>query len=125
MPIEQTVHPLDRLVMGTATGELTLRDLIGFSQGLIRSRLMHYRKLIDVTRATPGFSAKELSAFAQVLRTLPIDQPRGPLALVADPKRGEFALLFAALNIDGRPSQVFRDIQEARLWLSRSTVRDE
>jgi hypothetical protein len=125
MPIEQTIHSLDRLIMGVASGVLTLADLAEFTQDLVQARLMHYRKLIDVSRSTPGFSKKELTALAQVLRSIHIDQPRGPIALVADPHRGEFALLFAALNIEGRPCKVFRNIHEARTWLSRCSIADD
>ena len=125
MPIEQTIHPLDRLIIGIATGDLTLPDLAAFTQNIIRANLLHYRKLIDTTHCTPVLSEKELAALAQVLRSVQTDRRRGPLAIVADPNRGELAHLFAALGVDGRPAQVFRNIHDARRWLADKPVQDE
>ena len=48
--------------------------------------------------------------------------PRGPLALVADPNRGELAQTFKALTADDRPVEVFRSIHEARKWLAQFPV---
>ena len=125
MPIEQTIYPLDRLVTGVASGTLTLPDMAKFVQDIIHARLRHYRKLIDVTHSTPGFSRDELSTFAQVLDAIPTDRQRGPLAIVANPQMGEFAHIFAALGVDGPPAKVFRSIHEARAWLLKVPVRDE
>ena len=38
--------------------------------------------------------------------------------LVADPARGQFARLFAAMDVDGRPARVFPSIHEARAWIA-------
>ena len=125
MPIEKTIHPLDRLVFGVGTGDLTLADLARFTEDIVRERLMHYRKLIDATHCTPAFSEKELSAFVQVLNTIGTDRRRGALAIVVDPKRGEIAHIFAALGMNVRPVQVFRSLHEARKWLAGKPVLDE
>jgi len=36
--------------------------------------------------------------------------------------RGEFARIFADLDIDGRPARVFSTIHEARRWLTDLTA---
>lgn len=56
MPLKQTIYPLDRLIVGVATDVLTLPDLASFAQEIIRSRLLHYRKLIDIAHCVPGIS---------------------------------------------------------------------
>jgi hypothetical protein len=115
---------MDRLIVGVATDRLTLPDLATFTQDIVRAGLLHYRKLIDVAHAVPGFTELELTAFVKVLRTVRANGQRGPLAIVADPKRGEFAQFFVALGVDGRPAQVFRSIHEARAWLFTQAVID-
>lgn len=117
MAITQTIDPLARLILGIGSGDLTLTDMATFSRDVIRAGLVHYSKLIDVTGCTPGFTGKELAAFAKVLQEIPTDGPRGALAIVADPHRGEVARIFADLEIDGRPAQVFASIHDARRWL--------
>lgn len=122
MPITQTIDPLARLVLGIGSGELTLTELATFSRDALRAGLMHYSKLIDVTDCTPGFTSAELAVLATVLRENRTDTPRGPLAIVADPHRGEFARLFTGFEIDGRPAQVFSSIHDARRWLREQSA---
>jgi hypothetical protein len=64
----------------------------------------------------------ELLAADQRLRTVTPKGPRGPLALVADPQRGELAQTFKALAADDRPVEIFRSIHEARKWLAKFPV---
>ncbi len=117
MPITVTIHALERMVTGIASENLTVADLASFSQQIRDARVQHYRKLLDVTHCVPAFSEKELAAYAQVLRTANSSDPLGPVAIVADPKRGEAAHAFAALVRSGPAAQVFRDIHSARRWL--------
>jgi hypothetical protein len=125
MPINQTIYPPERLVVGVATGTLTLGEIAKFMEGVIGARATHYRKLIDVTRCTPGFGKEEVAAFAQILSTARKDRQRGPLAIVADSKRGGLAHLFTTLAGDGLSIKTFRSIHDARAWLSLNSVRDD
>jgi len=118
MPIRVTIDHFNRVVLGVGDGVLTIPDLVAFGLEVLKAKVVHYGKIIDVAGSEPDFSRTELLAFAQVVREIRTDPARGPLALVVDPKRGELARLFAGLEMEGRPAQVFRSIHDARRWLS-------
>ncbi len=124
MPIKQTINPLERLVVGVATGTLTMSEIAKFMEGVMSARATRYRKLIDVTDCIAGFGEAEVAAFAQVLSNARKDRQYGPLAIVADPKRGELAHLFTTLAGDGLSAKTFRSIHDARAWLSEQSVSD-
>ena len=125
MPIRSTYYHPDRLVIGVATGRLVLADLVEFARGIAEAKLTHYRKVVDVIDAHPGFSEAELTALAQYIRQYPVGGKRGAIAFVADPNRGELAKLFASLEVDGRPAAVFRSIHDARKWLAATPPPEE
>lgn len=118
MPIRQTIYHPDRVIIGVATGEVTLVDIVGFARAIAEAGLTHYRKILDVVEAKPAFTAEELKAFAQYARDYPIPGKRGAIAFVIGPGRGAFAELFANIEIAGRPAQLFRSIHDARKWIA-------
>ena len=123
MPIHLEVYHPDRIVVGVARGEITLGEFGGFVRDLAQAGVMHYRKIIDVTAAkSSSVGRDELLAADVQLRSLTKDRPRGPLALVCDPNRGELAQTFKALSADDRPVEVFRSLREARAWLAKFPV---
>lgn len=118
MPIRQTIYHPDRVIFGVATGEVTLVDIVGFARAIAEAGLVHYRKILDVAEARPAFTAEELKAFAQYARDYPVPGKRGALAFVTGPATGEFAKLFASIDVAGRPAQLFRSIHDARKWIA-------
>jgi hypothetical protein len=118
MPMRLTVSPLDRLVIGVASGAITVADLVDFVRQLGAGEIHHFRKIIDITAGTPDFSPDELSKFSEGLRTALKDTPRGALAIVASDKTSGLARLFGSVTGDGRPIDVFSSIHEARKWLN-------
>lgn len=122
MPIDMTIDHPNRLVLGVARGVLTLTDMAGFTRDVVAAGLMHYRKLVDVIGAEAGFTEREVAALVQVLRELPVSSKRGPLAMVADPERGDIARMFVDLQVDGRLARVFRSVHDAKRWLAEQRV---
>jgi hypothetical protein len=124
MPIKTLVDRPNRTVLGVCSGTVTLDDLSAFVGDIVRERLFSYAKLIEAADATPRFTARELQVLIQVLGDLRGDAERGPVAIVADPERGEFARFFVDLESGARATEVFRGIHEARRWLrARALVR--
>jgi hypothetical protein len=123
MPIRLTIYHPDRMIVGVASGDVTLEDLVGFFREVLESGTLHYRKLIDVAAATPALSTEELAAFAERIRVSRGERARGALAVVADSNRGQFARFFIGLR-EGQqpPTQVFRSIHEARRWLASTPL---
>jgi hypothetical protein len=124
MPIQMEVYHPDRIVIGVARGEITLEEFGGFVRELAQTGVMHYRKIFDVTEAKSSTVGQdELLAADQRLRAVMGKGPRGPLAVVADPHRGELAQTFKALTADDRPVEIFRSIHDARKWLATFPVK--
>ncbi|TAJ83885.1 hypothetical protein [Reyranella sp.] len=122
MPFKLDIFAPDRIVVGVARGDISATDLAAFVKEMIDAGVLHYRKIIDITSATSSMGQEELSAIAERLRSAPVLKPRGPLAIVADHKRGELARLFMSMTSDKRPVEVFRSIHEARRWLLESKL---
>jgi hypothetical protein len=118
MPIRVTIDQFNRVVIGVGDGVLTIPDLASFGLEVLHAKVVHYARIIDVSQCQPDFSRTELLAFARVARETQTNLPRGPLALVVDPRRGEMAKLFADLAMEGRSVEVFRSIHNARRWLA-------
>lgn len=125
MSIKSSVDHPNRLIYGFFSGPLTLVELAGFAREVVSSGLLHYRKLFHVVEAKPDFTEREMAAMAQVLREQPVKIPRGPMAFVIDPERGDIVKLFASLDVEGRPAKVFRSVHDARKWLGEQPVADE
>jgi hypothetical protein len=124
MPIYLEIYHPDRIAIGVARGEITLDEFGGFVRELAQSGAMHYRKIFDVTDAKSSTVGKdELLAADQRLRTVTPKGPRGPVAVVADPKRGDLAQAFKVLAADDRPVEIFRSIHDARKWLATFPVK--
>ena len=125
MPIRLTIDRPNLLVLGVGSGVVTLPDLATFAKEIIQGGLLHYSKLIDISTSIPGCTEEELTTLAQALREVRTDTPRGPLAIIVDPNRGNFAKFFSELDVDGRPVRIFRSIHDARGWLIEQTTRNE
>ena len=125
MPIRVTIDDFNRVVVGVGDGVLTIPDLVAYGLEVLHANVVHYGKIIDVAGSRPDFTRAELLAFAQVVRETRSDTPRGPLALVIDPKRGDLAKIFIGLDMGGRRAEVFRSIHDARRWLSAEMMEKE
>jgi hypothetical protein len=122
MPFRIDTFHLDRIVIGVARGDLTVPDLQAFYDHLIQTRILHYRKILDVAGARSTMRQQDLAQFAASLKgKLSLKgQPSGGIAIVADPTRADLAVLFARMTSDERPAQVFRSIHDARRWLQEN-----
>jgi hypothetical protein len=125
MPIRVTIDHFNRVVVGVGDGVLTIPDLVAYGLEVLQAKVVHYGKIIDVAGSEPNFTATELAAFAKVVRETRADTPRGPLALVVDPNRGDLAKMFVGLEMGGRRAKVFRSIHEARRWLTAQMTEQE
>jgi len=117
MPFKIDIFAPDRILVGVVRGNLTAAGLMAFVESIDAAGVPHYRKIIDVTSATPSMSTEELTVIAERFRSTPVQRPRGPLAIVADHKLDELARLFMSMTSKERPAEIFRSIHEARRWL--------
>ncbi len=122
MPIQVDVFHFDRLVVAIGSGDVTLPEYGKFIGDLIQQGLIHYRKIIDVTRTDSSvINPQVLLAFDARLREYSKTR-RGPLAIVGKRDGGEGAHEFKVLTSAERPIEVFRSIHDARAWVMRHPV---
>ncbi len=118
MPLRLEVFPPDRILVGVATGAITLEEFRKFLVEVVQRGLLHYRKIIDASLATSTVIGKdELFALEEMLSKAMQGRPRGPLAVVYDPARGQLAHMFKEAASTDRPVEIFRSLPEARRWL--------
>ena len=122
VPIQVDVFHFDRLVVAIGSGDVTLPEYGKFVGDLVQQGLMHYRKIIDVTRADSSvIDPQVLLAFDARLREYSKTR-RGPLAIVGKRDGGEGAHEFKIMTSAERPVEVFRSIHDARAWVMRYPV---
>ena len=122
VPIQVDMFHFDRLVVAIATGDVTLAEYGKFVGDLVQQGLIHYRKIIDVTRTdSSAINPQVLMAFDARLREYSKSR-RGPLAIVVHRDRGQAAFEFKLHTSAERPVEVFRSIHDARNWVMRRPV---
>jgi hypothetical protein len=122
VPIQVDVFHFDRLVVASASGDVTLPEYGKFVGDLIQQGLIHYRKIIDVTLTDSSvITPQVLLAVDARLREYSKTR-RGPLAIVGKRDGGEGAHEFKVMTSAERPVEVFRSIHDARAWVMRHPV---
>ncbi len=119
MPMRITVSRFERLLVGVASGDLTLADLQQFFREIVEGGMVDYRKIVDIAGCNPVVTPQELAAFGAGVRDAHKNKPPAPLAIVAHERQNTTAALFAQLTADVRPARVFRSIHDARKWVQQ------
>lgn len=118
MPVQWTVSHPTRLVIAVAKGSLRLLDIEHYLDGVMTANAMAYRKIFDMTQATPNLSDDELMTLGARIRAYIPLGPIGPLAIVAATQKSyDQARMFVALAEADRPIKIFRELHLARQWL--------
>lgn len=118
MSVQWTVSHPTRLIVAVARGDLGLTDIEEYLDDVVSKDTLAYRKIFDLTHATPKLDDDALMALGARIRAYRALGEIGPLAIVATTQESyEQAHIFAALAEANRPIQVFRDLHEARRWL--------
>ena len=117
MPIQRKISHLDRMVLGVSHGVVSLADIGGFLDAIVKARAQRYRKLFDASEGTSGLSDADIMALAARLHAPPTPKPLGPFAVVARPQREELTRILRPFASLERPMRIFRDIHAARRWL--------
>ncbi len=126
MPVRLEVFHPDRILVAVVTGDVTLQEFRDCVIEIVKSGLLHYRKIFDAARATSSVIGRdELLAMDNMLRSARGNSvARGPLAIVVDHERGELAMAFRQLAAADRPVEVFRSLFEARRWIMTQPTQE-
>ena len=123
MPVQWTVSHPTQLVIAVAKGELRLKDIEDYLDGVVTADAMAYRKIFDATGATIELSEDDMMALGARIRAYIVMGRIGPLAIVAaTDKSYQHARMFVALAVADRPIKIFRELHAARHWLDAQTA---
>ena len=123
MSVQWTVSHPTRLIVAVARGDLGLADIETYLDGVVASQVLGYRKIFDMTDATPQLDDDALMALGARIQAYRSLGEMGPLAIVATTQDSyEQAHIFAVLAEANRPIQIFNDLDEARRWLDGPTA---
>jgi hypothetical protein len=122
MPLQVQVNHPDRMVVGVASGAVTIEDLHHFVEELGRAQAYRYRKLVDLMGGTWALTDEEVEAFCERVRNTPPDRRSGPIALVTTEASESFARMFTELTGGKRPVKIFSSIHPARIWLRQNSL---
>ena len=125
MPIHWTISKPTKLVVAVCKGLLTRKDIEGYLDALVVADVLSYRKIFDMTQATPELPNDDMMALGARIRAYATTGTMGPLAIVAaTPESYERAHMFAALAEARRPIRIFQELHEARQWLDAEKPAD-
>lgn len=115
MPLRFQVDHIQRIVIGVASGDVTLQDVIDFTLEIEKNNAAGYGKIVDVMAGMNRLKPEDFVAYREHMRGRP--RAHGPLALVTGDQNGPLAKLFAQFTAKERPAEVFTSIHDARRWL--------
>jgi hypothetical protein len=123
VPVTWWISHDDRLVLASAEGDISPGSFEEYMSALVAAGAMPYRKLFDVTYATPGaIRLAPLKEFASKVVAFAKQGAVGPLAIfVGSELEQEMAELFARADA-GRALAIFSDRTKAREWLDGLAV---
>ena len=119
MPIYVTVYHLDKMIVGKTEGDVTLADIEGYLDDVVKSRAVPYRKIFDASSGTSVLSPEDVVTLRNKLAEFTQKRDNvGPFAVVTGGNRqGRMADICQTITTANRPMRVFADIQAARQWL--------
>jgi hypothetical protein len=118
MPVQWTVSHPSCLVIAVAKGQLCRQDIETYLDNIVMANALPYRKIFDMTNASPDLSDDDMMALGARIRAYVSLGQLGPLAIVATTDESyQQARMFAALADAQRPLKIFRELHLARKWL--------
>lgn len=125
MPIQWTISHPAKLVIAVCKDVVARQDIEGYLDAVVVADTLAYRKIFDMTKATPQVPDADMMALGARVRAYATTGAIGPLAIVAStPESYERAHLFAALADAKRPLKIFRELHLARKWLDAQAPED-
>jgi hypothetical protein len=122
MPIYISVYHLDKTVIGKTEGDVTLADIEGYLDDVVKARAVSYRKIFDATSGTSALTVQDVETLRATLAEFTRKRRDvGPFAVVAgDERDGRLANICQIATTADRPMRVFPDIHSARRWLDET-----
>ncbi len=118
MSIRWSVDQSRQMLLATAEGEITLKELVEYLDAVVAAGTMPYRKLFDGSQAWSAMTDEEMMVLSVRLRTYHGQGKTGALAIVAAAdKTQNLGRLFGALAAADRRTKIFETFRAARDWI--------
>jgi len=118
MPIYWTIDSKARLTTVVAEGEVSLADAMSLLDAMSGAKVLAYRKLFDGRTATTSMGADDLLTVCAKIRSYHTQGTMGALAMIATADQTVvFARVLGALAAAERPTKLFDNPRQARLWI--------
>ena len=119
MPIYVTVYHLDKMIIGKTEGDVTLADIEGYLEDIVKARAVSYRKIFGASSGTSVLTLSDVEVLQATLAEFTQKRDNvGPFAVVTGGNReGRMANICQAASGAERPMHVFADIHAERQWL--------
>src|SRR6266851_1679511 len=116
MPIYVTVYHLDKMIIGKTEGDVTLDDIEGYLDDIVKARAVPYRKIFDASSGTSVLTPDDVVTLRNKLAEFTQKRDNvGPFAVVTGGNRqGRMANICQTITNANRPMRVFADIHSAR-----------
>jgi hypothetical protein len=119
MPLSWKIAPLERMVVCTAEGTVTLSDMLAYFRALDQAGAFPLQKIFIATAGASGLSREDIGVLANELQSRRKTSPFGEVAVVAGASRNaQLADIFRMLSQVDRPLFLCATIHDARRWLA-------
>jgi hypothetical protein len=120
MPLSWTIAPLEKMVVCTAEGTVTLPDMLAYYRALDDARAFPYQKIFIATAGISALSPDDIAVCANELHSRRKTSSFGEVAVVAGSSRNEdLANIVRMLSQVDRPLFLCATIHDARQWLAK------
>ena len=120
MPLSWTIAPLEKMVVCTAEGTVTMPDMLAYYRALDDARAFPYQKIFIATAGISALSPEDIAVCTNELHSRRKASRLGEVAVVAGSSRNEdLANIFRMLSQVDRPLFLCATIHDARQWLAR------
>jgi hypothetical protein len=120
MPITFVHDKRRRRLLASATGTVTIQDVVDFVSAQDAHGAWSDGVLLDASTSQAVGVEQDLATVAERMRVVARGRKRGPVAVVADPARvAEVTRIYVYLcaQVSGLTIGVFKDREEAEDWL--------
>lgn len=124
MALHWTIDTKRRLIVATAEGEITTREVRDYLAMVAGARVQDYRQLFDFSRASANFSPSETLELGVLIQVHQKQPSSSALAVVMPDRPAEaVARLLGIMATVQRPMRLFGKPEAALKWLGEPVAR--
>lgn len=118
MPIEFTIDHAKRFVHARVLGVITLKDIEDFTDKVVATDALTYRKLFDASQGDGTYTDDDVMSLAARAAAYASLAKRGPLAIIPRPGMGaDLAKRYVNLGKFTGEARIFNSADDALAWL--------